>query len=144
MSSTNIDYQIIHYQGDTFTLEFTYTDDDDTPIDLTNASAEMQIRRSPLYDKLVCQLTENYPNGVFGRTGDSDFSYGEGQPGGTGGIILNYGGVAGSIYVQIDAETVGNMPAARHFYDMQITFDDPYEVRTILNGTFELAREVTR
>jgi hypothetical protein len=31
MSSTNLDYQIIHYQGDTFTLEFNYLDDDKNP-----------------------------------------------------------------------------------------------------------------
>jgi hypothetical protein len=41
MSSTNIDYQIIHYQGDTFVLEFTYIDENNAPIDLTNASAEL-------------------------------------------------------------------------------------------------------
>jgi len=143
MSSTNIDYQIIHYQGDTFVLEFTYTDENNAPIDLADASAEMQIRRSPLHNKLVCQVTDAYPQGVFGISG-SDFEYGYGTTGGTGGIILNYEGVTGSVYIQIDAETVGNIPAARHFYDMQITFNDPYEVKTILNGTFELAREVTR
>lgn len=143
MSSTNIDYQIIHYQGDTFLLDFTYTDENNLPIDLSGASAEMHIRRSPLHDKLVCYVRDTYPQGVFGISG-SDFEYGYGKTGGTGGIILNYEGVTGSVYVQIDAETIGNIPAARHFYDMQITFHDPYEVKTILNGTFELAREVTR
>lgn len=144
MSSTNIDYQIIHYQGDTFLLDFVYSDDDDTPIDLSNASAEMQIRRSPLHDKMVCRITSEYPTGIYQRNGDSDFSYENGIQGGTGGIILNKDGVTGSVYIEIDAETVGKIPATRHFYDLQIVFNNPYEVRTILNGTFELAREVTR
>lgn len=144
MSSTNIDYQIIHYQGDTFLLDFVYSDDDDTPIDLSNASAEMQIRRSPLHNKIVCRITSEYPSGIYHRNEDSDFYYNEGIRGGTGGIILNNNGVTGAVYIEIDAETVSKIPAARHFYDLQVVFNDPYEVRTILNGTFELAREVTR
>ena len=144
MSSTNIDYQIIHYQGDTFLLDFVYSDDNDNPIDLAGTSAEMHIRRSPLHDKLVCEINSNYPTGVYGVSGDTDFYYGQGITGGTGGIILNKDGATGAVYIEIDAETVSKIPAARHFYGVQITFNDPYEVRTILNGTFELAREVTR
>lgn len=144
MSSTNIDYQIIHYQGDTFLLDFVYSDDDNTPIDLSGASAEMHVRRSPLHNKLVCYLDNSYPNGVMGPSGESDFYFGEGMQVGTGGIILNKDGITGAVYIEIDAETVSKIPAARHFYDLQIVFNNPYEVRTILNGTFELAREVTR
>jgi len=143
MSSTNIDYQIIHYQGDTFVLQFTYTDENNAAINLAGASAEMHIRRSPQHNKLVCLVTDAYPQGAFGISG-SDFEYGEGITGETGGIILNYQGTTGSVYIEIDSNTVSNIPAARHFYDLQITFNDPYEVKTILNGTFELAREVTR
>ena len=51
MSTTNIDYQIIHYQGDTFTLTFNYTDENDNAVDLTGATAEMHIKRSPLREK---------------------------------------------------------------------------------------------
>ena len=44
----------------------------------------------------------------------------------------------------IDNETIKNIPAARNFYDITVTFNNTGEVKTILNGTFELARETTR
>ena len=73
MSSTNIDYQIIHYQGDTFVLEFDYLNDDNTRIDLSGFSADMFIKRYPVMEKLVCQLNDNWPNGCFGRSGPRFF-----------------------------------------------------------------------
>ena len=144
MSSTNLDYQIIHYQGDTFTLTFNYLDENDNPVDLTGASAEMHIKRAPKHETLVGYLNEQYPTGSFGITGNSGFSYGYGVTGETGGIILNYQGTTGDIYLLIDNQTISNIPAARNFYDLTITFNDTGEVRTILKGTFELAREITR
>lgn len=146
MSSTNIDYQITHYQGDTFTLQFNYLDETKTAVDLAGASAEMHIRRSPLATKLVGLITDAYPEGCFGISGSDDFEYGSGDSitGGTGGIRLNYNGVTGSIYITIDQETTSRIPARRNFYDLQITFNNTGEVRNILRGTFELARETTR
>tara|TARA_R110002051_G_scaffold323451_1_gene417121 strand:+ start:165 stop:599 length:435 start_codon:yes stop_codon:yes gene_type:complete len=144
MSSTNIDYQIIHYQGDTFVLQFNYLNDDNTAIDLTGSTGNMHIKRSPKSTKLVCELTNNYPTGVFGISGScGDFSYGLGKTGTTGGISFNYDGITGAVYISIDASTVSNIPAGRHFYDLEVVFP-PNEVKTILNGTFELAKEVTR
>jgi|TARA_B110000503_G_C7019958_1_gene359343 hypothetical protein len=144
MSSTNIDYQIIHYQGDTYTLEFNYLDDTKTPVNLAGASAEMNIRRAPNYDKLVAFINDSYPNGSFGMSGDAGFTYGFGHTGETGGILLNHNGVTGAVYVRIDNRTISNIPAKRNFYDLTITFNDTGEVKTILKGTFELARETTR
>ena len=143
MSSTNIDYQIIHYQGDTFVLDFNYLNDDNTQIDLTGFSAELFIKRTPLVDKLVCQLNNNWPTGCFGRTGGKDFLYNQGTTGATGGIVLNYNGVTGGVYIVIDSETVSRIPSGRHFYDLVIKNNLNNEVTTILNGTFELAQEVT-
>lgn len=144
MSSTNLDHQIIHYQGDTFTLQFNYLDENNTAVNLTGVSAEMQIRRSPGHDKLVGFVDDNYPAGSFGMTGSSGFTFGNGTTGETGGIILNYQGVTGAVFIQIDNQTVSNIPAARNFYDLTLTFNNTGEVKTILKGTFELAREVTR
>lgn len=144
MSSTNIDYQIIHYQGDTYTLQFNYLDDTKAAVDLSGVSAEMHIRRAPNYDKLVAFIDDSYPTGSFGMSGDSGFTYGNGHTGETGGIILNYNGVTGAVYVLIDNTTISNMPAQRNFYDITLTFNDTGEVKTILTGTFELARETTR
>ena len=100
MSTTNLDHQIVHYQGDTFVLEFDYVSETNT---------------------------------------------------GVGGISLNYEGISGSVYISIDATTVSNIPAGRHFYDLAITGNDKNgitgadgETTNILSGTFELAREVTR
>ena len=144
MSTTNIDYQIIHYQGDTFTLTFNYLDENSNAVDLSGASAEMNIRRAPAHDELVAFIDDGYPVGSFGMTGGKGFTYGYGFTGETGGIILNYQGTTGSVHVLIDNETIKNIPAARNFYDITVTFNNTGEVKTILNGTFELARETTR
>ena len=145
MSSTNIDYQIIHYQGDTFVLQFDYLNDDNTAINLSGCTGNMHIKRSSQSTKLVCELTHNYPTGVFGISGSSggDFIYGSGNTGTTGGISFNYGGITGAVYISSDANTVSNIPSGRHFYDLEVVFPSN-ETKTILNGTFELAREVTR
>ncbi len=71
------------------------------------------------------------------------FFYGSGNTGNTGGISFNYDGITGAVYISIDANTVSNIPSGRHFYDLEVVFPSN-EVKTILNGTFELAREVTR
>lgn len=143
MSSTNIDHQITHYQGDTFLLQFNYLDENKTAVDLSGASAEMHIRRSPESTKLVGLITDAYPEGCFGPSGGYDFEYGSGITGTTGGIILNYEGTTGAVYILIDQETISRIPARRNFYDLQLLLSSG-DVRTILQGTFELARETTR
>ena len=142
MSTTNIDYQIIHYQGDTFTLTFNYTDENDNAVDLSGASAEMHIKRSPLREKLVCRVINDYPNGCFGITGEKDFGFTGGVTAGTGGIKLNDNGVTGAVFIEIDSATIAKMPAERNFYSVQLITTD--EQKVLLDGTFELAREVTR
>ena len=142
MSTTNIDYQIIHYQGDTFTLTFNYTDENDNAVDLTGATAEMHIKRSPLREKLVCRVISDYPNGCFGITGGTDFGFTGGVTTGTGGIKLNNNGVTGAVFIEIDSETIAKIPAERNFYSVQLITNS--EQKVLLDGTFELAREVTR
>tara|TARA_Y100001972_G_scaffold127194_1_gene183296 strand:- start:4622 stop:5056 length:435 start_codon:yes stop_codon:yes gene_type:complete len=144
MSTTNIDHQIIHYQGDTFKLKFNYLNENNTAIDLAGHSADMHIRRSPGVEKLVCRLNDTHPNGVFGRTGGSDFNLYSGFTGGTGGILLNHNGTTGSVFIEIDSDTVSRIPAGRHFYDLVIKNTTTLAVTTILSGTFELAGEVTK
>ena len=141
MSSTNIDYDIIHYQGDTYRLTFNYLNDDNTPIDLSGFSADMHIRKSPTVEKLVGRVTSDYPQGCFGRKDKRDFLLNYGTTGSTGGIILNYNGVTGSVYIEIDADTVSTIPSGRNFYDLVIY--NKYYVKNVLSGTFDLSKEVS-
>jgi hypothetical protein len=39
---------------------------------------------------------------------------------GTGGISLNYGGVTGTVFVEVDATSMGNMPAGKYFYEIEL------------------------
>jgi len=143
MDKIDVNYHFTHYQGDTFLFQFNYTNNDNIPIDLSGASAEMHIRKSPEANKLVAYVTDGYPEGVFGPTGGYDFEYGNGITGSTGGIILNYSGITGRVYIEIDADTMSRVPARRNFYELQVTLPIG-DVTTILKGTFDLARETTR
>ncbi len=143
MTTTDLDYQIIHHQGDTFKLTFNYLDENDAAIDLTGCTAEMHIKRSPLKEEMVCRVLSDHPNGAFGISGSKDFGITGGVTAGTGGIILNYQGVTGSIFVEIDSATTTKIPAKRNFCSLHLILSGSVEERVILDGTFEVAKEVT-
>jgi hypothetical protein len=109
-------YNIVAEQGSTFTLQFTI-DTDGTPWNLTSYTAAMQVR------PFVESTTK-----IFDLTNGS-------------GITL--GGVTGTVTVSISAQNMGNAPAGRHVYDLELT-SSGNEVTKILAGTFVITPEVTR
>jgi hypothetical protein len=137
--STNLsNYDIYVYKGNSFILDFKYTDKLNRGIDLSNYEAKLQIRRSRYHDELVAELTENYPTGCFGRGLSGDFLSGQGVTGYTGGLILNYEAVPGNIHIHIDSETAFAIPLGKNSYDLQLIETTTRIQRTILRGTFEL------
>jgi len=138
MSSDMSNYDIYLYKGNTFKLDFIYTDSNNNPIDLTNYTANMQVRRSAYDDLLIAELNENYPTGSFGRGLSGDFISGEGLTGYTGGIILNYNGITGNIHIELDSETSYAMPIGKNTYDFQLYDSDNLIINTIRRGRFEV------
>lgn len=138
MSLDLSNYDFYVRKGDTLRHTFLYKNDVGVGIDLTNYAGSMQIRRSAYYDKLIGELNESYPTGSFGRGISGDFQAGSGITGFTGGIILNNGGITGSIYLEVDSETCFAMPVGKHSYDLQLFNPDTSTLSTILRGRFEV------
>tara|TARA_R110002020_G_scaffold367654_1_gene579481 strand:- start:1464 stop:1907 length:444 start_codon:yes stop_codon:yes gene_type:complete len=138
-------YDIKFYQGDTFKLDFSYTTSADVGINLSNYTANMQIRRSAFSSTLLAELNETYPAGSFGRgSAGSDFSAGSGVTGGTGGLVLNYSGTTGAIHIEIDSTTSSNIPAGKHVYDLQLVNDSDGVHDTILRGRMTVVESTTK
>jgi hypothetical protein len=139
MSANLSNYDITLIKGDTFTLDFSYTDSSGVAVDLSNYTAKMQIRRSAYVDELLGELTEAYPLGSFGLSGDRGaFLSTGGQIGYTGGIVLNYNGITGNIYIEIDSDTTKYFPIGRYIYDLQLTNDGNGKQETILRGSLDV------
>ena len=150
-------YDINLYQGQSYFLDLDYTDVNDEEVDLNGATfeARMQVRRSPLVEeKLIAVSSDFYPRGVVGG-GNTGYFIGVGfglveeknpLKGvlGTGGITLNYNGMTGTFRIEIDAETTANIPAGRHFYDLDVRNKETGFVDKVITGTFEVLSEVTR
>ena len=138
MSVDLSNYDIKLFKGNTFKLNFSYTDSNDIPIHLSSYTAKMQIKRSAYDDVLVAELTDNYPTGSFGRGLSGDFQSGQGVTGFTGGLILNYNGVTGDIHIRLDSETSYAMPLGKNSYDLELYNQDTRTRSTILRGRFEI------
>lgn len=128
-------------QGSTFRFLFTYEDNEGNSVDLSNYSIEMQIRRSIEDDKLVCLLNENWPSGCIFAGLSGEFEKGNGTTGYTGGIILNYNGVTGQVFVEIDSESSFSFNKPKLFYDLEIRGSDDYLER-VLHGTINISRTI--
>ena len=131
-------YDIFVFKGNTFRLDFSYTDNNDIGIDLSEYEAKMQIRRSPHESLLLGELVESFPTGSFGRGLGGDFSSGSGFTGVTGGLILNHNSVTGDVHIEIDSETTNSMPVGKHSYDLQIKDLSTGSRITILRGRLEI------
>ena len=154
------EYDITSEQGTTFTLSLTYKDSNDAEIDLAGYTGEMQVRRSISDTQAVLFLSG--PSGSHAAPGIRGSLTGGGSTGefttgstadatkgqtGTGGIMLNTSstggtGTTGGIYMQIDAETMSNVPSGNHVYDIEIK--QGASITRILQGKFEVIAEVTR
>lgn len=108
-------YNITAYQGATFDLNLTYSVDS-TPVDLTNYTAEMQVRESADASEAILSVASG------------------------SGITL--GGTAGTIAVLISASTMGSAQAGVFAYDLEL--DSGSQVTRLLQGAFTIQAEVTR
>ena len=122
-------------RGSTFKVTLDLEDTASDPVDLSNYTAEMQVRRSIKDDKMVCQLTTAWPNGCMGPGTFDEFSKGLGVTAGTGGIVLNYQGVTGQILIEIDSTTsYWSFKKPLSFYDFKLTNNADNSVTTIIKG----------
>jgi len=138
MSVDLSNYDIYVYRGNTYKLDFCYTDNNNIGIDLSNYEARMQIRKTPDSPYLLAEVTENYPTGSFGRGLSGDFVSGSGTTGNTGGLVLNYLGITGDLHVRIDGETTYGIPAGKYNYDLQLNNLSTGMRTTILRGRFQI------
>jgi len=137
-------YDIYAEQGATFKLHMQYGYKGATGINLVNYTGALQVRRSSKDNGILLFLTQN---GITGGGITGEFLSGYGIAG-VGGISFNTGidgssGVTGGILMKIDATTMENVPAGKHFYDMEIK-NAAGEVVRLIEGTFEVPREITR
>ena len=137
-------YDIYSEQGATFKLHLDYKYQGGTGIDLADFTGEMQVRRSAKDQKVVLFLSDN---GVTGGGITREFTIGNGVSG-VGGISFNTAidgsaGYTGGILLRVDAETMKTVPMGKHFYDFEMTNNNG-EVMRLIEGTFEVSREITR
>ena len=137
-------YDIYAEQGTTFKLHLDYKYQGVTGIDLSNFTGEMQVRRSSKDSGILIFLTDN---GVTGGGITGEFNIGGGIAG-VGGISFNTAidgtdGYTGGILFRVDSTTMKNVPSGKHFYDFEMT-NTLGEVMRLIEGTFEVSREITR
>jgi len=95
MTITPGNWNLTVYKGGTFSYTITWTDQSNTPINLTGYTAKMMVRQS--LDSAAAILTLTTENG---------------------GITL--GGSAGTIALSIDKTTTAALPALIGLYDLEI------------------------
>ena len=137
-------YDIYAEQGTTFKLHLHYKYSGGTGIDLSNFTGAMQVRRSSKDDKVILFLTNG---GITGGGITGEFNIGSGIAG-IGGISFNTSisggtGYTGGIFIRADATTMKNTPYGKHFYDLELT-NSLGEVQRLIEGSFEISREITR
>jgi hypothetical protein len=137
-------YDIQAEQGATFKLHFHYKFSGGTGIDIGNFTGRMQVRRSSKDPNVILFLTQN---GVTGGGVTGEFNIGGGIAG-IGGISFNTSiagtpGFTGGILLRIDADTMTNAPAGKHFYDLELR-NTVGEVMRFVEGSFDVSREITR
>jgi hypothetical protein len=86
-------------------------------------------------------------NGVTGGGITGEFNIGSGISG-IGGISFNTSisggtGYTGGIFIRADATTMKNTPYGKHFYDLELR-NSLGEVQRLIEGSFEISREITR
>lgn len=137
-------YDIYAEQGTTFKLHLDYKYKGGTGIDLSNFTGEIQVRRSSKDSGLLLFLSSS---GVTGGGITGEFSNSDGVSG-VGGISFNTAidgssGYTGGILLKVDSNTMKNVPYGKHFYDFELT-NSLGEVQRLIEGSFEVSREITR
>lgn len=137
-------YDIYAEQGSTFKLHLLYKYKGGTAIDLSGYKGSIQVRRSAKDDKTILFLTNN---GVTGGGLTGEFYPNINGIAGIGGISfntsINGSGETGGILIKIDHTTMKNAVSGKHFYDFELQTPSN-EVNRLIEGTFEISREVTR
>ena len=110
-------YDMICEQGTTFVRVVTYTDSNNTPIDISSYSGRMKVRKSK-------SSPEEYLSLATGGRGLSLQANGE-------------------IEITIPASTSAKIPAGNYKYDLEIV--SPAGVVTrVIEGDFKVSGEITR
>lgn len=138
-------YDIYAEQGANFKLHLHYKYSGGTGIDLSNFTGAMQVRRSSKDDDVILYFTNN---GVTGGGTTGEFYVGVDGIAGVGGISFNTSmsgatGYTGGIFIRADATTMKYAPPGKHFYDLELT-NTLGEVQRLIEGSFEISREITR
>lgn len=111
-------YDLSIEQGATWVLSLVWRDSDEEPIDLTGYSARMQVRPSVGSDEVLLNLS-------------------------TEGGQITLGGAAGTIVIEVDAETTAAVQGRRGAYDLELESSDGTVTR-LLRGSVAISPEVTR
>lgn len=111
-------YDMVCEQGATFTRQFTWTDENEVPVNLTGYSARMHVRTAIKASETVVQLTT------------------------ANGRIVLYPSL-GKIELLLDAVTTAALPDKRCVYDLEVVAPNGTVTR-LLQGAFVISPEVTR
>jgi hypothetical protein len=137
-------YDIYAEQGSTFKLHLDYKYAGGTGIDLSGFHGNMQVRKSDKDSNMLLFLSD------YGVTGGGTTGYfgATGGVAGVGGISFNTSttgatGYTGGIFLKVDNTTMKNVPSGKHFYDFEI-INTLGEVYRLVEGSFEVSREITR
>jgi hypothetical protein len=139
-------YDITLDQGSTFIFHLTYQNSSGVAIDISSYTAAMQVRRSVIDNDLILDISSG--GGVTGGGITGEFSVGGGSASSSSsGITLNgstvgAAGTTGGLYISIDADTMKNVPAGNHRYDLEL--NNSGTINKILSGRFEVSGEITR
>ena len=112
-NSTRVD--ITCRRGDTFKLEFTFTDDDGDAIDLSSYTWKMDVKE-----------TDTSSGDVIG---DADFDY--------------TGNSDGELTVTATASTMAGVSGGLYVYDLQSSNGSPAVVKTWVYGIFKINEDVS-
>jgi hypothetical protein len=108
------EYPLTIEQGSTFQMQFRWKVDGNI-VNLTGATARMQLRRSPR-SAVIFELTNTNSR-----------------------ILL--GGTLGTVSLELTSDETASIPAGNFVYDLEIVFGSV--VRKLLRGTAVVASEVT-
>jgi len=110
-------YDIIFEQGTTFVRVVTYTDTNNTPINISSYTGRMKVRKSKSSPDEYLSLTT-----------------------GGGGLLLQ---ANGEIEITIPAATSARIPSGNYKYDLEIVSTSGVAIR-VIEGDFKVSGEVTR
>lgn len=109
------EYDLVLYQGATFSRRFVWKDAEGVPFDLTGWTAHMQVRSSASSPAVVLDLSTD--NGRITITG-------------------------GEIALYVSAAETNDLRRGKFVYDLELTADDV--VVRLLEGKFEISPQVTK